>query len=152
MRHFRTSVQIEAPVERVWAVVARAERMPEWQSNIVEIKEVSGPLETVGASYVVVAHVPPGRRTEDRWEVTDVEVGRVLEATGAAPMGGSMRARNTLVALDGPSGARTELTIEMDYDLPPGIVGKVTDRIFQHAVQASNTKLKQIVEAEARRA
>ena len=148
MQFFRTSVRIAASPERVWDMVTRAERMPEWQANIVEITQITGRLDRVGASYTVVAHIPPGLRTEERWEVTEVDPLRLLAAAGGAPFGGAMRARNTLVGLEGGE-SWTEFTTEMEYDLPGGIVGKITDRILQHAVNASNQKLKAIVEAES---
>jgi hypothetical protein len=45
---------VDAPVERMATLYQRLERIPEWQTDILEVKNVSDPLDHVGASYPLV--------------------------------------------------------------------------------------------------
>jgi len=54
---FSSSVEINAPVEKVWALVDRLEEWPQWMASIKKIERVSeGPL-TVGSQLSVTAKV-----------------------------------------------------------------------------------------------
>jgi len=54
---FSSSVEINAPVEKVWALVDRLEEWPQWMPSIKKIERVSeGPL-TVGSQLSVTAKV-----------------------------------------------------------------------------------------------
>ena len=48
MPQVREEIRINAPVERIWAVGSDASRIAEWQTNLVEIRDVSGPIDQVG--------------------------------------------------------------------------------------------------------
>ncbi len=54
---FSSSVEINAPVKKVWALVDRLEEWPQWMGSIKKIERVSeGPL-TVGSQLSVTAKV-----------------------------------------------------------------------------------------------
>ena len=54
---FSSSVEINAPVDKVWALVDRLEEWPQWMPSIKKIEKVSeGPL-TVGSQLSVTAKV-----------------------------------------------------------------------------------------------
>ena len=54
---FSSSVEINAPVEKVWALVDRLEEWPQWMPSIKKIERVSeGPL-TVGSQLSVTVKV-----------------------------------------------------------------------------------------------
>jgi uncharacterized membrane protein len=54
---FSSSIEINAPVEKVWLLVDKLEEWPQWMQSIKKIKRVSeGPL-TVGSQLSVTAKV-----------------------------------------------------------------------------------------------
>lgn len=54
---FSSSVEINAPVEKVWALVDRLEEWPKWMPSIKKIERVSGGPLTVGSQLSVTAKV-----------------------------------------------------------------------------------------------
>jgi carbon monoxide dehydrogenase subunit G len=48
------SVEVDAPPERVWAVVADPRQLPRWERHIVSIEDVSPEGLSKGATYTVV--------------------------------------------------------------------------------------------------
>lgn len=54
---FESSIEIAAPVKRVWALIDKLEEWPQWMPSIKKIERVSkGPL-TVGSQLSVTARV-----------------------------------------------------------------------------------------------
>ena len=125
MGHVLQTGHIDAPPERAFALAIDAARLPEWNSSITEVKEISGSLDQVGSSYVSILKLA-GRPLESRWEVSRVESPRLLEFTGTAPGGGKATAKNRFE----PAGGGTDITIEVDYELPGGFFGGVADKLF----------------------
>jgi hypothetical protein len=116
---------VDVSPDRAFALTIDATREPEWNSSVVEVKDLSSKLDTVGASYVAILKLG-GRRLETRWEVSKVEVSKLLEQTATSPAGGQATAKTTFE----PAGGGTDITIEVDYELPGGFVGGVADRLF----------------------
>lgn len=48
MGHVRLSEHIDAPIDHVWDINASCERLPEWNVNVVEVKDCQGRLDRVG--------------------------------------------------------------------------------------------------------
>jgi len=69
MRTIRLNFHVNAPIERVAALYQQIERVPEWQYDILEVKDVDGPPDHVVASYTLV-YWRMGRRLEQRMVVT----------------------------------------------------------------------------------
>jgi uncharacterized membrane protein len=149
MPQIREQTRIDAPVERIWDVSADASRIPEWQTNIVEIKDVTGALDQVGTRYTAVSRLL-GRQIEGQWEVTRSERGRALEVTGTAPGGG----RAVQLVTTTPAGGATDLTVEFDYELPGSFLGQFANRLFveraaQRDMRHSLENFKALCEQEA---
>lgn len=125
MPEVRHEFRIDAPTDRVWAVAIDANRIAEWQTNIVEIRDVTGRLDHVGARYTAVNKLA-GRPLEAEWEVTQAEPNRLLELTGKAPGGGRAMSRIRLL----PSDGATDMKVELDYELPGGFLGQFANRLF----------------------
>ena len=54
---FSSSVEINAPVEKVWSLIDKLEEWPQWMQSIKKIERVSeGPL-AVGSQLIVTARV-----------------------------------------------------------------------------------------------
>lgn len=146
MPQVRHDFRIDAPVDRVWAVAIDANRIPEWQTNIVEMRDVSGPLDVVGTRYTAVNKLA-GRRLESEWEVAKAEPNRLLELTGKAPGGGRAMNRIRLTPTDGA----TDFQVELDYELPGGFLGQfanrlIVERSLQRDVRHSSENFKALCE------
>ena len=147
MGHVIQTGHIDASPDKAFALAIDAARIPEWNSSVIEVKEITGSLDQVGSSYVSVLKLG-GRRLDGRWEVSRVEAPRVLEFTGTAPGGGRATAKNRFESAGG-----TEITIEIDYELPGGFVGGMADKLFveraiERDVKHSIENYKAICEAE----
>jgi uncharacterized membrane protein len=148
MGHVLQTGHIDAPSDKAFALAIDATRIPEWNSSVIEVKEITGSLDQVGSSYVGVLKLG-GRRLEGRWEVSRVERPRLLELAGTAPGGGRATATNRFES----GGAGTDVTIEVDYELPGGFVGGMADKLFveraiERDVKHSVENFKAICEAE----
>jgi uncharacterized membrane protein len=66
MLDFRLTVEIEAPPDRVWAVMREIERWPEWTPTLTSIRRLDGGPLAVG-SLVLIRRpsLPPAK-----WQVT----------------------------------------------------------------------------------
>ena len=148
MGHVLQTGHIDAPPDKAFALAIDAARIPEWNSSVVEVKEISGSLDQVDSSYVSLLKLG-GRPLEGRWEVSRVERPRLLEFTGTAPGGGTAIAKNRFES----AGGGTDLTIEIEYQLPGGFVGGMADKLFveraiERDVKHSVENFKAICEAE----
>jgi uncharacterized membrane protein len=140
---------IDAPPEVAWAVGRDPNRMPEWNTTTVSVKNVSGPLDLQGATYTTVSKIA-GRPLEVQWQVQRVDPGRLAEVTGSSPRGGSAH----LIVRYEPDGSGTKLSTDLDYELPMGFLGDVADKLFAERamtrdVHHSGENFKALVEEEA---
>ena len=78
MRELRREIDIDAPAERVWAVVTAFAAYPEWNPFI---RRISGELQ-VGAKLEVQIEPPGARATTFKPTVRAVEVDRELRWLG----------------------------------------------------------------------
>ena len=58
---------IDAPPEVAWALGRDPNRIPEWNTTTVSVKDVSGPLDRQGATYTAVSKIA-GRPLEVHWQ------------------------------------------------------------------------------------
>ncbi len=143
-----TQFHVDAPPDRAFELGAHAERIPEWNTSVTEVKDVTGPLDRVGAAYTAIMKIG-GRRLEARWEVSKIEKPSYIELRGSAPGGG----RATLITRNMPAGGGTDCSLELDYELPGGFIGDLAFKLFaERAVERdfrhSNENFKAIVESE----
>ena len=148
MGHVVHGIHIDAPPERVFDLTVDAARLPEYMTNISEVKDVSGPLDRIGASYTGVMKII-GRRLEGHWEVVRVEKPAYVELLGTAPGGG----RATFITRNEPKDGGTDRTVELDYELPAGFAGELADKLFVEKAIERDTRhsmenLKAICEAK----
>jgi uncharacterized membrane protein len=146
MGHVRDSFYVDAPPDAVWSVAADARRIPEWNATVVDVKDVSGPLDAPGARYTTVSKIA-GRPLEITWTVERAERPRHAEASASTPIGGS--AHQVVQYL--PEGRGTRVNVDVDYEIAPGLLGQVVskafaDRSIERDVRYSGVNFRALVE------
>ena len=124
MKHVRMTEHFEAPIDEVFNLLMNIERWPEWMPGLVEVKQVTGPLDKVGTRIQEVMRVM-GRKIESWDEVVEVDRPRLWKI--ATPEG-AMKGTATYRLL--PAGTGTDFVGEGEYELPMGVLGEVADRLF----------------------
>lgn len=148
MGHVRDKYHVDAPIEVCWELGADASRIVEWQEGVLEVKDISGKLDRLGAGYSPVFRFA-GRKLEGRFEVTKIDKPRMAELTGTNPGG----ARAKVTVWNEPAGTGTDITFEIDYELPGGFVGDLADKLFmeraiERQIRHSNENFKALCEAK----
>jgi uncharacterized membrane protein len=117
MKHLSTTVDIEAPPDRIWKTLRDLEHWSEWTSTITSIRRLdSGPF-AVGSRAIV--HQP--KLLPARWQVTNVEEGCGFTWITAGP-GLLVTARHYIEGTD--SGSRVVLSLDFS-----GILGPLVARL-----------------------
>jgi uncharacterized protein YndB with AHSA1/START domain len=124
MAHITKTGHYDAPIERVFALATDFERYPQWNVNYAEITDVTKPL-TVGTKVTGVMQFM-GRRLEGTGEVVELVSPRLLRVVGARSEGG----RTDTTYRFTPVETGTDFVIEVEYELPSGIIGQIADRLF----------------------
>jgi uncharacterized membrane protein len=130
MGHVRLSEHIDAPIDHVWDINASCERLPEWNVNIVEVKDCPGRLDRVGARFTPVGRVF-GRKIEGSQETTkaDKPHAYALKLSGA----GGLKATVDLSFSEARGG--TDVTMEVEYDLPMGLFAGVAEKLLGGSIE-----------------
>jgi uncharacterized protein YndB with AHSA1/START domain len=134
MRTFSTSIDIEAPPERVWSIMSDVERWHEWTASIRRVRKTDADALKVGSgAWVRQPKLPPAF-----WRVTAIEPNREFTWISKGP-GIVVTARHAVEAT--PRGTRATLSINYDGLLHPLVVwmiGDLNDRYL--ALEANGLK------------
>lgn len=117
-------VDIAAPPDRVWALLEDVRRLPAYSAGTDEVRDAPERLTAVGQSYVQVGRVL-GMRMTSHWRVVGIEPGRLLRSEGTPGPGTHYLLTQRLEPL--PDGG-TRLSIDIDYTLPGGALGRLAAR------------------------
>jgi uncharacterized protein YndB with AHSA1/START domain len=83
---FETGIQIDRPIEQVFAFVADPANLPHWQPQIVEVRPLAGEELGPGSTFAVVGEML-GRRMEGSMEILEFEPpNRLVHRIDAGPM------------------------------------------------------------------
>ncbi|GAB93578.1 hypothetical protein GORHZ_229_00210 [Gordonia rhizosphera NBRC 16068] len=146
MRYFRDEIRIEAPVERVWAVLCDRSRWKEWAPRS-EFSDFSGPVDEVGTTYADTTRLM-GFTFRMITEVVEVEPLRLYhEHTDTGPVDTKIRLQ--------PEGDATRLVVESDWEVA-GVAGKIpgflkypiAKRVGERNWRQMLARLKSLAEAE----
>jgi len=141
MTKFRVAVDIQAPPERVWAVMRDVERWPEWTASMTSIELVDGAPLAVGArARVRQPKLPPAEML-----VTELEEGKAFTWVTKSP---GVRARASHEVVPIPGGARAELAVEFS-GLLGGLVARMVRGLTERYMAMEAAGLKARSEAGA---
>jgi uncharacterized membrane protein len=111
MKHFHTTVDIEAPPDRIWTALRGIEHWPEWTPTVSSIRQLDpGPLAIGTRAIVRQPKLLPAR-----WQVTDIEDGCGFTWITAGP-GLLVTARHYIEG----SGSCSRVTLSLDFSGPLG--------------------------------
>jgi uncharacterized membrane protein len=130
MGHVRLTEHIDAPIDQVWDLSASCERLPEWNVNIAEVKDCPGRLDSVGARVTTVARVF-GRKIEGYQETTRADKPRAL----ALNLVGAGGAKGTVDGTFSEAGGGTDMTLELEYELPMGMFAGVAEKLLGGSIE-----------------
>jgi uncharacterized membrane protein len=116
--NFKVAVNIEAPPQRVFAVLQDVERWPEWTSTMTSVQRLDqGPFAIGGSARVRQPKLRPAV-----WRVTELQHGRSFTWVTSAP-GLRMKAEHQIEPRGG--GSRVELTFELS-----GLFSPIFSRLY----------------------
>jgi len=119
---FAIEATIPAPLPAVWELMVQSRRLPEWNTELAAVLDVSGDTDRVGGGYRQVWRIL-GRRIESThpWQVVAVEPYRWREFRGILPIGVAAVGRDRLEAVPGG----TRVSVEIEYVRPWGPLGRL---------------------------
>lgn len=140
------SIEIDAPIEDVWALVMDPHRLGEWVSIHREVSEVPEGELTEGRRFRQEMKLK-GVRLKVKWEVVEATPPRTARWHGEAKAGAKARISYALSERNG----KTVFDYENEFDLPAGKVGQLAGKAFnavsgEREAKKSLTKLKGLLE------
>jgi uncharacterized protein YndB with AHSA1/START domain len=149
MSTVHVTIDIQAPVERVWETIMDPARLKDWVTIHRSVKNVSDDPQRKGATMDQVLHMR-GVSFKVQWELTDVKAPHLAQWEGRGPARSRARIRYELSAKDSGS-TRFEYTNE--FTPPGGPLGSVASRVIVGAVSereanASLARLKALLERD----
>lgn len=143
-----TSIDLHAPVNRVWDVVSDPQRLPDWVTIHAGFPDGAPGALDEGTTFTQQLSMA-GQDVEVTWTVERLVEGEELVWAGAGPLGATARTR---YALSDAGGGSTRFDYENTYELPGGPIGKVVGKAAEGGAEgeadASLVRLKTLVEAE----
>ena len=138
------TVDISAPPDVVWAVLADVEAWPEWTASVTSVrKETAGPLQVGSRVRLEQPKLPP-----TVWTVSELVEGERFAWT-ASSRGVRTRADHRVVGR--PDGSQATLSVDLG-----GLVGALMGRLYsgltRRYLEMEAAGLKQRSEETARRA
>jgi uncharacterized membrane protein len=141
MKEYSVSIMIDAPPERVWAVMSDIERWHEWTASIRSIRRTNGgPLRVGASARVHQPKLPPAD-----WVVTTLQEGRAFEWESRAP---GVRVIGTHSVEPSGEGSRAVLSIRY-LGMIGHVIGAVTAGINRRYIGMEAEGLKRRSEAHA---
>lgn len=142
----KQTIEIAAPIERVWNLVMDPERLGEWVTIHERVFDVPGGELECGSTFgqrLKLKGVP----LKVHWEVVECRAPRRARWRGEAAAGASARIAYDLSARDGS----TVFDYENEFELPAGKVGTLAARAFNamsgdREARKSLQRLKELLE------
>lgn len=120
MKSFSTSILIDAPAARIWALLTDAPGYPSWNTTV---ERIDGTI-ALGETVRVHAHAAPGRAFP--LVVTRFETGRFMAWSGGMPLG-LFRGERTFTLTQGEAGVTFGMSEAFSGLLAPLITRTIPD-------------------------
>jgi uncharacterized membrane protein len=139
------SIQIDRPVEDVYAYATTVDTLPQWLGAVVEVEQLTdGPLR-VGTRIRAVGTIL-GRRLVTLVEVTALEPGARFAFTGVT---GPFTAHNNYTFESVPGGAKVTDAAEIELSGPLRLVDPLVGAMVRRQFEANLAALKDRLETQA---
>lgn len=125
MARIEHTIEVDVPIDVVWDVWSDVRRLPELSKSTTEVRDAPERLTKVGDTFCQVAKAA-GKNAAVQWRVTSIMPNDHLVIEGSPGFGVQASITERVRAL-GPE--RTALTLEADYKLPFGPLGRVVSRL-----------------------
>jgi uncharacterized protein YndB with AHSA1/START domain len=152
MGRVESSVEIEAPVEKVFAFLSNPKNQEKiFVDSDFKIEDISEQPVRVGTRFRISA-VIGGRNVKPHWhEIVEFEKNRRIVDSEVKGGGGVFKKEHLIFALE-TADKRTKLTIVEDYEFPYSVLGKLIDKLmarkgFELWIQSGAKKAKEVLEA-----
>jgi uncharacterized membrane protein len=125
MARIEHTVEVDLPVDIVWDVWSDVRRLPELSKSTIEVRGAPERLTRVGDSFCQIAKAA-GKSAAVEWTVTSIEPCDHLVIEGSPGYGVQASITERVRSLPGGG---TALTLEADYRLPFGPLGRVVSKL-----------------------
>jgi uncharacterized protein YndB with AHSA1/START domain len=143
----RASVEIPAPAALVFGVVSSPERLPEWNTSVLEARRGDGSASVGLGSRAVFRGRLLGQTLESETEVVAFDPPRLFATRGIR----GPRLETTFRL--SPFAFGTSLVVEVSGQVPGGALGgKLAERFLRTELTASLERLRSLCEQSARSA
>jgi len=140
-RSYEETVEIDAPIEVVWAVLSDVERWPRWTESMSSVELVTpGPLREGSVAHVKQPKLPMATFTVDGYEE-----GRSFSWTAAAA---GVRSTGDHRIEATPTGTRATVVLEQSGAMA-GFVGLAYAKLIRRYVRMEAEGLKREAESRA---
>ena len=128
MKHFYTTIDIEAPPDRVWTALRDIEHWSEWTPTVISIRRLdAGPLAVGTRAIVRQPKLLPAR-----WQVTEIEEGRGFTWITVGP-GMLVTARHYIEG----AASSSRVTLSLDFSGPLGTLCRSSDPRLERPLSRS---------------
>jgi uncharacterized membrane protein len=140
--------RVNAPIEMVFGAFDVPEALPQYDPHVTKVSAVRRSARRIGDTFQAT-YVALGVPFEEQFTYTEYIRPTKVVARFEGLMTGIMR--TTLTPQDG---ATTHVALEIHYQVPGGVVGKVVDALLVERMQEKNAErmlenIKRIVERRA---
>jgi uncharacterized protein YndB with AHSA1/START domain len=130
MGHVHTEMRVEAPVQHVFELATKVERISEY-NHYLQIRNVSGPIDRVGTTFDSTLKLL-GQAQDSKGTIVEVVPNRLIRITGET----EAHAKSEWTYRFEPEGEATRCLLDVEYDAPGGVFGAALDRIvFERAFE-----------------
>lgn len=125
MTRIERTVDLPSTPEQVFAVLTDLDRLQEWATIVVETRDISDRPLRAASTFCQTVRVL-GQEIESDWRVTALDPPHVISYEASSPMGGSLAMTQRVE----PHAGGSRVQLELDYELPGGVIGAVVDRVY----------------------
>ena len=148
MPAFSRSVDVDRPIAEVWDIWTDVSILPQLSSSTTEVLDAPDRLTQVGQTFRQVVRAV-GRCFDVRWTVTSIDEQDHLTIEASVGLGVSQQLTERVTSL---SPTRTRLTIDVEYQLPFGPLGRLASKLGVEQLARRETteilgKLQSVIES-----